>query len=87
MKGRPIPDDVRAAILDGLGRFVDGKLTRESRMADLPLRKLAALDALSRHGKATPAQLAALEVEPALWPTSAVLDWWSVTGGKPLSLD
>jgi alpha-2-macroglobulin len=81
--GKPIPDDVRASILDGLGRFVDGTLRRESRMADLPLRKLAALDALSRHGKATPAQLAALEVEPALWPTSAVLDWWSVLWRMP----
>src|SRR5262249_46864085 len=81
--GRPIPDDMRASILDGLGRFVAGTLRRESRMADLPLRKLAALDALSRHGKATPAQLAALEAEPALWPTSAVLDWWSVLWRMP----
>jgi uncharacterized protein YfaS (alpha-2-macroglobulin family) len=84
---RPIPDDVRASILDGLGRFVDGKLKRESRMADLPLRKLAALDALARHGKATPGQLAALDVDPALWPTSAVLDWWSVLRRMPGAAD
>jgi uncharacterized protein YfaS (alpha-2-macroglobulin family) len=85
--GRPVPGDVLSSILDGLGRFVDGKLKRESRMADLPLRKLAALDALSRHGKATPAQLAALDVEPALWPTSAVLDWWSVLRRLPDATD
>ncbi len=81
--GRRLPDDVRGTMLDALGRFVDGGLTRESRMADLPVRKLAALEALSRHGRATPAQLAALEVEPTLWPTSALLDWWQVLRRVP----
>jgi uncharacterized protein YfaS (alpha-2-macroglobulin family) len=80
---RALPDDVRTAMLGGLTAFVDGKLRRESRMADLPLRKLAALDALSRHHQATPAQLAALELEPALWPTSALLDWWGVLRRTP----
>jgi uncharacterized protein YfaS (alpha-2-macroglobulin family) len=81
--GRPIPDDVRTGMLGGLAAFVDGKLRRDSRMADVPLRKLAALDALSRHGKATRAQLATLDVEPGLWPTSALLDWWSVLRRVP----
>ncbi len=81
--GRPLPDDVRGGMLDALARFVDGTLRRDSRMADLPLRKLAALDALSRHGKATPEQLATIDVEPALLPTSALLDWWSVLRRMP----
>jgi uncharacterized protein YfaS (alpha-2-macroglobulin family) len=81
--GRALPDDVRTAALDGLGRFVDGSLRRDSRMADLTLRKLAALDALARHGRATATQLAALDVEPALWPTSALLDWWDVLRRVP----
>jgi len=85
--GRAIPGDVLPSILDGLAGFVDGKVKRASRMADLPLRKLAALDALARHGKATPAQLATLDVEPALWPTSAVLDWWSVLRRMPDAAD
>jgi uncharacterized protein YfaS (alpha-2-macroglobulin family) len=85
--GRDLPDDVRTAALDGLGRFVDGTLRRDSRMADLPMRKLAALDALARHGKATGKQLAALDVEPALWPTSALLDWWSVLRRVPEAPD
>src|SRR4030095_578395 len=81
--GRPLPDDVRRGMLDGLAAFVDGKLRRDSRMADLPLRKLAALDALSRYRKVTRAQLATLDIEPALWPTSALLDWWSVLRRVP----
>jgi alpha-2-macroglobulin len=81
--GRTLPDDVRRGMLDGLAAFVDGKLRRDSRMADLPLRKLAALDALSRYRKVTRAQLATLDIEPALWPTSALLDWWSVLRRVP----
>ncbi len=81
--GRALPDDVRDTMLAALAGFVEGTLRRDSCMADLPLRKLAALDALSRHGKATPAQLATIDVEPALWPTSALIDWWNVLRRMP----
>src|SRR4029453_18001930 len=81
--GRTLPDDVRRGMLDGLAAFVDGKLRRDSRMADLPLRKLAALDALARYRKGKRARLATLDIEPALWPTSALLDWWSVLRRVP----
>ena len=76
--GRTLPADVLDGMLGALGRFVDGTLRRDSRMADLPLRRLAALEALARHGKATAAQVATIEATPALWPTSALLDWWSI---------
>jgi len=76
--GRVLPADVLGGMLAALGRFVDGTLRRESRMADLPVRRLAALEALARHGKATAAQIATVEATPALWPTSALLDWWSI---------
>ena len=46
--------------------------------ADLSIRKLAALEALSRYGKADPELLGSVTLEPNLWPTSAVLDWWSL---------
>jgi hypothetical protein len=44
----------------------------------LPLRKLAALDALAAVGKADPAMLSSITIEPNLWPDSAIIDWWSV---------
>ena len=81
--GRTLPADVLDGMLGALGRFVDGTLRRESRMADLPLRRLAALEALARHGKATAAQVATIEATPALWPTSALLDWWSILSRVP----
>lgn len=76
--GRPLPDGVRDAALEGLRTFVEGKIQRPSRMPDLVLRKLAALEALARYGKAEASQLDGIVVEPELWPTSAALDWWSI---------
>ncbi len=46
--------------------------------ADLPLRKLAAIDALARAGHADPAMLNSITIDPNLWPDSAVIDWWSI---------
>jgi uncharacterized protein YfaS (alpha-2-macroglobulin family) len=59
---------------------VRGKIRRGSPVPspDLTLRKLAALEALSRHGAARAAMLSTIRIEPNLWPTSGVLDWWSV---------
>src|SRR5207244_1105728 len=43
--------------------------------ADLTVRKLAAIEALARHGRASAAMLESITVDPALWPTSALIDW------------
>jgi hypothetical protein len=69
----------------GLTRFVKGTLVRRDPLptVDLSLRKLAALEALSRHGKADPALLGSVTIEPNLWPTSAVIDWWSLLSRVP----
>src|SRR5205814_1292448 len=39
------------------------------------LRKLAAIEALSRHRRARPQMLDSISIDPALWPTSALVDW------------
>ncbi|MBL8480805.1 MAG: alpha-2-macroglobulin, partial [Rhodocyclaceae bacterium] len=46
--------------------------------ADLTLRKLAAIEALSRYGAARPQMLESLEIAPNLWPSSGLLDWLSI---------
>lgn len=76
--GREIPASARERLRQGLGAFIDGRLTPASPLAtaDLLLRKLAALDALSRdEGGFNTQWLDSIDVEPALWPTSAVIDW------------
>jgi alpha-2-macroglobulin len=68
---------------EALVAFVEGRLHRASEMptADLSLRKIAALDALARGGREiSPAWLQSIAVEPNLWPTSGVLDWYSLLG-------
>ena len=83
-RSRPPPArasrSVREKMVAALRRFVAGSLTRESplRAADLAIRKLAAIEALARVGAVEPALLGSIAIEPDLWPTSAVLDWWSI---------
>ncbi len=77
-----LPDEPKARMLNALEAFVQGKLKRTlytpARINANAPRLLAAMDALSRHGKLTAAQLAVIEVQPEVWPTSAVIDWAAV---------
>jgi hypothetical protein len=83
--GWAIADPDRQQVIQALRRFVTGKLIRRSALptADLTIRKLAVLDALSRYGAADPAMLDSVTVEPHLWPTSAVLDWLGILQRVP----
>jgi hypothetical protein len=67
-------------MLQGLQRFVEGAIGRRPTFAvvDLPLCKLAAIEALSRYTTVKPQLLGSITIEPNLWPTSALLDWWRV---------
>ena len=78
--GWTLPPTVQEKVVGGLRGFVDGSVKRESPInaPDLTLRKLAAVEALARVGSAEPDLLDSISVEPNLWPTSAVLDWWSI---------
>ncbi len=78
--GQPWPEAAREAMLRGLTAFVEGRLERQHRAPrpDLDVRKLAALEALARHGRVQPRQLGSIAWVPAAWPTSAVLDAWSL---------
>jgi uncharacterized protein YfaS (alpha-2-macroglobulin family) len=78
--GWEIPADIRERLVAGLQRFVEGAMRPRSAFAavDLSLRKLAALEALTRYTTMKPQALGSITIEPNLWPTSALLDWWSV---------
>lgn len=76
--GRTIPDAAIERLRQGLVNFVEGRLDRDSRLAtaDLALRKLAAIEALSRYPEGVQLTwLDSLDLEPSLWPTSALIDW------------
>ena len=75
-----LPDDVRAKLEGGLVNFVEGRIERNmwAPRKDLALRKLAAIEALSRYGFARAGMLDSIEIAPNQWPTSAVLDYYAI---------
>ncbi|MES1163658.1 MAG: alpha-2-macroglobulin, partial [Rhizobacter sp.] len=75
--GFALPDSARDSMLAGLTAFVEGRIERKfwSPKADLDVRKLAAIEALSRYGRANPKMLGSVNLVPNTWPTAAVIDW------------
>jgi uncharacterized protein YfaS (alpha-2-macroglobulin family) len=78
--GLSLPAEAQTSMESALADFVEGKLIRNEPFAvvDLPMRKLAAIEALSRYGAAKASFISTIAVTPNLWPDSAVIDWWSI---------
>jgi hypothetical protein len=83
--GYAIPDDLKARMQGALTAFVEGRIVRgESRATgDLAVRKLAALEALSRANLVRAPMLDSFTIQPALWPTSALIDWYQILKRTP----
>jgi len=75
-----LPDEVRAPMERGLIAFVEGRIERNfwSPRKDLDMRKMAALEALSRYGKAQGRMVSSITIAPNQWPTHSVIDWLNV---------
>ncbi len=78
--GFELPAAARDRMLDGLVAFVEGRIQRRfwSPRADMDVRRLAAIEALSRHGRAQARWLATVNLTPNQWPTAAVIDWLQI---------
>lgn len=78
--GYPLPAPLQTRLRGGLEAFVEGRILSEGTFAapDLVLRKLAAIEALSRSGPVAPGWLDSIVPAPQQWPTSALLDWIAV---------
>ncbi|HMC15194.1 MAG TPA: alpha-2-macroglobulin family protein, partial [Albitalea sp.] len=78
--GFELPAPARDQMLDGLAAFVEGRIERKfwSPRADLDVRKLAAIEALSRYRRAQPRMLGSVNLTPNVWPTAAVIDWLNI---------
>jgi uncharacterized protein YfaS (alpha-2-macroglobulin family) len=78
--GREIPPETRSRMLDALVPYATG--TRRSPAGappgDATLRRLQALEALARHGRATPEMLQGLQVTPESWPSTALVGWLTI---------
>ena len=83
--GHEWPLQARDAMLAGLSAFVRGEIRRElwtpggrSRGLVNDVRRLAAIDALARHGRAEARWLDTVHIAPQTWPTSALIHWVSI---------
>lgn len=92
--GFALPAAVLDPMLAGLLAYVEGRVQRAAsslggsgEALDRDVRRLAALEALSRHGRAEPRHLSVLRVAPGSWPTSALLDWIAVLQRLPPAPD
>jgi alpha-2-macroglobulin len=75
-----IPDAELARMHRGLVAFVEGKITREfwAPQKDLAVRKLAAIEALSRRNAARPSMLDTITEDLVAWPTQALIDYYQI---------
>lgn len=80
-----LPEAERARMESGLVDFVEGRVERQhwSPGKDLDVRKLAAIAALADAGKARPAMLSSVQLNPATWPTHALIDWLRILQRMP----
>ncbi|MEP7295687.1 MAG: MG2 domain-containing protein [Burkholderiales bacterium] len=78
--GFELPAAARDTMLNGLTAFVEGRIERKfwSPKNDLDVRKIAAVEALARYGRAQPKMLGSINLTPNVWPTAAVIDWLGV---------
>ena len=78
--GFEIPPELAQRMERGLTAFAEGRIKPEhwSPQSDLVVRKLAAIEALTRRGQKPLSALSSLEVEPLRLPTSALIDWYLI---------
>ena len=76
----PIPTDLLNRMLDATVGFVNGTIVRGSYFnnPDTAIRKLNALEALSRYDRAKKEMLDSITFQTNLLPSSAVLDLWNI---------
>ena len=80
-----LPSSISDQMLSGLTKFVEGKIQRNSwaPTKDLDMRRLNAMEALSRYGKFKPAMLGNITISPNQWPTTGVIQWMQILQRSP----
>ena len=86
--GFAIPPELAQRMEGGLAAFAEGRIKPEhwSPQSDLTVRKLVAIEALTRRGGSSYSPLSAissLEIEPLRLPTSALIDWYLIVKRLP----
>ena len=79
--GFAIPPEIAQRMERGLAAFAEGRIKPEywSPQSDLVVRKLAAIEALTRRGNKPFSAISSLEIDLPRLPTSALIDWYLIT--------
>lgn len=83
--GLALPPPLAQRLERGLAAFAEGRIKPEhwSPQADLAVRKLAAIEALTRRGHQPLSALASLDIDVQRLPTSALIDWLLIVKRLP----
>lgn len=75
--GFALPEALAQRMEKGLAAFAEGRIKVEhwAPTNDLPVRKLSAIEALTRRGNKPLSAISSLEIDPFKLPTSALIDW------------
>ena len=78
--GFAIPPEIAQRMERGLAAFAEGRIKPEywSPQSDLVVRKLAAIEALTRRGNKPFSAISSLEIDLPRLPTSALIDWYLI---------
>ena len=86
--GWSLPLDAQSRMQRALTEYLAGQIELPRNTWENPVvLRLAALEALSRSGRATPTLIATLKPEPTLWPSSALIDWIGILQKSPKLAD
>ena len=79
--GFDLPPELAGRMERALAAFAEGRQKFEdwAPQNDLTVRKLAAIEALTRRGQTPLSAISSLEIEPLRLPTSALIDWYLIT--------
>ncbi len=82
--GWNLPLDAQTRMQRALADYLLGRIELPRNAWENPtVLRLAALEALARAGKATPALISTIKPEPNLWPSSALIDWIGILQKTP----
>lgn len=83
--GLALPEQSRERMLLGLQAYVEGRIDSHdwAPRKDGDTRRLAALEAMSRYDRMPARGLDAIQIQPGIWPTSALLDWIAILRRTP----
>jgi uncharacterized protein YfaS (alpha-2-macroglobulin family) len=78
--GYAIPGYLKEQLITGLKAFTEGRISKKGPLltSDLTIRKIAAIDAISRYENIDPQFISTIRTDPVFWPTSTIISWINI---------